>query len=396
MRYKAVVGSLVVVVLVAGAIYMRGRPASVAKVTGNPRQVAVGAAGLFWIEAPAPDQEGPVRLLHLAHGGKQPSVLLQAHDIRSVAVTDTSLYVLSETGPEEDSGLMSCVDLSTGSTRLSEAGLHRPQGLAVDGGNVYWTESRSARAEAMVHVPIMKPVNAIRVGPRPSEGKLVGLTEGSEPHFTGQLAGVRQGQLYWSEHLGWEFVGGATLIKRGGGAGKDPELLGRAVGQNVAALDGDRLYWTAYSQEMERPSAGRVVQRMDLGSSSVDTITDWLSGGGALVCCRGTAYYVGGGRLWRVPPRLDPPVPMARLTVGATPVAAVYRDNLYCAASRGGKMQLWRIPLSWRGYLSAVLRAGGAAAKVGPVAVGSPLGRQNPPDAPAPTSTPAGVGGGAR
>ena len=337
MRYKAAAIALAVVVLLAGAIYMRGRPTSLAEITGSPRQIAVGAGGAFWIETPAEGKDGPRRLLHLAHGGKQPSVLLQAYDIRSIALTDTSLYVLSETGPEEDSGVMSCVDLSSGAPRLTERGLRRPQGLAIDGDKVYWTESRSARAEAMVHVPIMKPVNAIRVGPRPSEGKLVGLTEGSEPHFTGQLVGVRQGQLYWSEHLGWEFVGGATLMKRGGSAGKDPELLGRAVGRNVAALDGDRLYWTAYSQEMDKPSSGRVVQRMDLGSSSVDTITDWLSGGGALVCCRGTAYYVGAGRLWRVPQQLDPPVPMVQLTAAGTPVAAVYRDNLYCAAAEAAR-----------------------------------------------------------
>jgi hypothetical protein len=369
MNSRAVLCALACLVVVAGAVFVRGRAAPVSSLSESPRQIVAGPHGLFWIEPPPSEPPGPARLQYLPPGAKKPTCLLQAHDVRSIAVGDGTLYVLAETGPQEDAGVMVAVDLSSGERRFSAAGLYRPQSLEVDGGTLYWTESRSARAEGIVHVPIIKPVNAIRAGAQPSEPTLIGLTEGSEPHFTGALLGAREGKLYWTERLGWEYVGGATLIKRGGGDGSDPELLARTNGHNVAALEGDALYFTAYSRELASPSAGRLVNRMDLSASHTEMLTDWLDTNGALLVARGTPLYVDASYLWRIPSRLDPPIPVKRLGAMSPPVVAAYRGNLYTSRRMDERVELVRVPLGLRGYLNAALPLGRLRAKVGQISL---------------------------
>ena len=369
MNSKAVLCALACVVLVAGAVFVRGRAAPVASLNESPRQIVAGAHGLFWIEAPQSEPPGPARLQYLPPGAKKPTCVLQAHDVRSIAVGGGTLYVLAETGPQEDAGVMVAVDLSSGEQRFSTAGLYRPQSLEVDGDTLYWTESRSARAEGIVHVPIIKPVNVIRAGAQPSQPTLIGLTEGSEPHFTGALLGVREGKLYWTERLGWEYVGGATLIKRGGVDGSDPELLARTNGHNVAALEGDALYFTAYSRELASPSAGRLVNRTDLRASQTEMLTDWLDSNGALLVADATPLYVDMSYLWRIPSRLDPPIPVKRIAATSPPVVATYRGNLYTARRRDEAVQLVRVPLGLRGYLNAALPLGRSRASIGQISL---------------------------
>ena len=359
MKHRAIILALVVVLLLAGAVFVRGRTRVLAHPESDIRDLTVTPLGVFWVSVPGEEPHDlPAQVWCLARGTRQPRPIVQAWDVRSIAIADGKLYVLLENGPEEDAGELRVIDLKT-SQSDSRQGLHAPQGLVIDGSQVFWTETRAARADAIVHIPIMRPVHAIRSADGvSSDASLVSLGEGSERHFTGELLAVHDGDLYWTERLGCDFSVGVTLLNRKSPSDRDVETVARVKGQNWALLDGDCAYWTAYSEELAVPSSGRVVRRQPLPDGEQATVTDWLGPRGALVADRLRIYFATGGHLYLIPRSLDPPTPVVRTSAYLPGAAAVYRDNLYSVELIEHARAIIRTPLSWRGYLWAALTFG--------------------------------------
>jgi len=355
MKAKPFTLALAVVVLVVGAIYARGRGRPLADIEGQTRDLTVTPQGVFWISAPAEPGDSPARIMYVGAGGGTPSVLLQAYDVRSLAVHSGSLYALAETGPEDAGGVLVIRDLKTGQRQVHK-GLHSPQGLYVDGSRLFWTESRASRAEAIAHVPIMCPLHALRVtDAAPAQGKLMSLMEGSDRHFAGQIVGLRDDKLYWTEPIGQAFSAGCTLVRRKAPSDMDPETMARTKGANVAALDGANLYWTAYSLELNRPSGGRVTYRRHVDTPDQELLTDWLPAMGALLTDRGGARFVGAGWLWEIPHRLAEPTPVRRFVARGPGTVALYRGSIYGVDLVQDTEKLVRRPLGLRGYILGAL-----------------------------------------
>lgn len=358
MKRRAVITALVLLVLGAGAIIACGRPRALVGVEGEVRSLAVTRAGVFWIAAPGESGGGPARVLHLPHGSREATELLRAHDVRSLFVLRSEVWALVETGAEEGSGELRRIR-PEGSEVIAD-GLHSPQGLWVMGGSaggdartVYWTESRSARAEGIAHVPVMRPLHVVRVADATElRPRLLGVVEGAEPHFLGRLLGVREGKLYWTEPTGWGFPGRRTLVMRGA-AGSEPEMIATVKGAHVAGLSGDVLHWTAHSEELAVPPTGRVVRRLDLRHGEPETLTDWMPARGELLVDGGRAYVSGERRVWAVPRTLDEAAPLFGFTGEDVRALSIHRKNLYGVEQWREAPWIVRRPLSWRGYLGA-------------------------------------------
>ena len=354
MKKRALIAALALLLLGTAAVFVRGRARVLADAQGKIRGLAVSAAGVFWIVVPEGPGAAPVRVRHLAHGSRDPVTLLEAYDVRSLFAGDHELYALVENGPDDDSGELVVRSLS-GGTERRRASLYSPHGLWADEGSLFWTETRSARVAAIPHVPALRPVSAIRVARGVgSQPELLALVESWEDHYDGQLLGVDDGQLYWTERVNPSYPSAALLVNRAAPGG-ERETPVYALGPNAAALGDDDLYWTARSEDLNVPSAARVTRRLDLRKEQASTITDWLSPGGALLVEWGRVYYVGGRRLWSVPRTLGRAVPLAKFGQWAPDAPAIYRHNVYCADTVEGAVRIVRRPVSWRGYLGAAL-----------------------------------------
>lgn len=366
-----------VVLLAAGATGWIGRARPLVDLRGDVRDLTATPAGVFWIEAPSPPYNGPTlapepgeaprprppttaRLFRLAPGARQPTTLREAPDIRSLSVTDDAVYCIEEVEPKSGAGRLVAIPLTGAGARAVREGLAYPQGLYAQGRTVYWTECRPARAEKIVHVPVMRPLNVIRSGNvSGGEARSLALAEGTRGHFEGSLLGLRQGKLYWAEQIGVDFSPGFMLVKREGE--REPELLGREKGVNAAALDGDLAWWTGCSEELAEPLDGRCARRMDLNTRQSDTVTDFLPTRGALIARGGRAWLSGLGLLWLIPSRPAFPTPVLKTMGGGPGQVAIFHGNLYAAEYWRGKHKLVRRPLSWLGYLRAALHSGRAA-----------------------------------
>ncbi len=355
---KRVLLLMALALLVVGAIFVRGRARPLAPVDGEIRDLVATSHGVFWISAPDEPGSSPATVWCVPTGAHRPVAVLRAYDVRSIFVTGATLYALAESGPELDSGELVVRELATGQEKR-HGGLHAPQGLWVDPSATYWTEARSERAPAIVHIPIIRPIHALRkTTSDPSQATLVALMEGSKAHFTGTFLGRREEKLYWTEQIGTEFSQGAAYVRREGPPSGDIETLSRERGPNFALLNGDDLFWTAYSHEMAIPSAGRIVYRLNLAHGGSAKITDWLSASGALTTDGDTVYFVGGDWVWALPSKLDEPTPVQHFAANRPGTVDTFNSNVYGRDTWDEEPHIVRRPLSWRGVLTAALQFG--------------------------------------
>jgi hypothetical protein len=314
--------------------------------------------------------------MSLPRGSHEPQLLLQAYDIRSLVVTDQGeVGVLWETGPEETAGGLTLCG-PDGHAVTQRQGLRSPQGLWVTADKVYWTETRPPRVALVPQVPIAASVHVILSAARgQGPASLVALAAGGTPHFAGQLLGVRDGKLYYTEPIQWGSLSASTCIRRGAGTGDTPDTLARAATRSLGALDGSRLYWTAPSEELNAPDSGRIVQRLDLATDdgAAVTITDWLPSMGFLSARGGRTWYVGGGHLWRVHGALAPPIPVNRTSTFEPGQAYLQGGNVYVYEVGKGGPAIMRRPLSVAGYLTTALPAFGQR-QMNPIQIGGGAG----------------------
>jgi hypothetical protein len=365
----AIIAVLGLAALVAVALFVRGRARPLAEVAGEVRDLTVTPQGCFWIDAPAQAGKGPARIYFIAHGSRGGAAkLLEFYDIRSLAVHGQTAYALVETGPEDGAGQL-VAQTGAGPAQTLLGGLHSPQGLIVTDSLICWTESRAAPVEGIAHVPILGALSAIRTVPasggKPgpdSQPRLLAMAESATPHYEGQVLGARDGNLYWTERLASRLPGAVTIFRRAPETGGEPQTLGQSRGAQIAALGEEHIYWTDASEELAVPSSGRVVRRLPLQGGEQEAITDWLPSAGALCTDADRPYYAGGGWLWAIPRTLDKPMPVLRCNASSPGSLSVYRDNVIDLGVKPGAKQLFRQPLSWRGYI------GGALAGVTPFA----------------------------
>lgn len=369
-RYMLIVALAVVLV---GAVCLRGRARPIAILDGQIREIVAGPRGVFWIETPISEGgavagQGPVRLIGVPHGGGRPVVIAQEYDLRSVFLDGDRLIAIGSTGPEIEAGQLVVIDLDSGQ-RTVHRGLHRPQGIWAQGERMCWAEAREARGPSVAHVPVLQHLQAIRVGNgNPETARLLGVAESSRPHFSGQILGFDGTHYYWAERIGEGLSEGATTLRRCPENGGEVETLGRAAGPNVGVLTPDSLVWTAYSEEMSTPGAGRCARMLSLSGGEVGTVTDWLPSSGTLVAVGRTVWYGGAGYLWRIPRVLDEPVPVARTGAVGPGQAAVYACNTYSQEQLEEKSVVMRRPISLWGRVRAALSLPGSLKAAGQVA----------------------------
>ena len=353
---------LALIAFAVGAFIMRGRAHTLAAVQGQVRELTPARAGLFWIEAPAQLGRAKAQLRFLPHGSRRtPEMLLEAYDIRSLAVQGETAYALIETEPGDATGQL-VAQPRKGAMEVLLSGLHSPQGLIVTDRAVCWSESRAAPAEGIAHVPIMGRLTAIRVLPLSGEKpapdatpRLLAMAESAEDHYSGQLLGARGGNFYWTERLAEQMPAAKTFLRRAPEAGGEPETVSLERGVHEAALGERYLYWTAQSDEMAAPSSGRTVRRRALGGGDIETLTDWLSPSGALVMDGDRAFYAGGGWLWSVPAALDKPRPIVRWGTAIPGTVSVYGGNVVGLTATESAKGITRQPISLRGYMTAAV-----------------------------------------
>jgi hypothetical protein len=161
--------------------------------------------------------------------------------------------------------------------------------------------------------------------------------------------------------MGGEFSEGFTVIRRGK-PNADPEALVRTRGPNSSVLVGDRLWWTTYSEEKDRPSSGRAARTMKVQGDEPRTVTDWLPTDARLISHGATVYCAGGGWLWKAPGRLSEPTPIVRSNAKESSTAAVLGGNVYAVDTGEEGSALVRVPLSASGVLRAAFAFGGLKA----------------------------------
>ena len=354
--------ALALIAVAVGAFFAHGRARTLAQVSGQVRELTPARAGLFWIEAPAELGKAKAQLRFLPHGARRaPVTLLDAYDIRSLAIRGETVYALIETEPGDATGQLVSQPLS-GATQVLLSGLHSPQGLVVTDTAVCWTESRAAPVEGVPQVPIMGRLTAIRVGaasggrPVPdSAPRLLAMAESADDHYTGRLLGTRAGSFYWTERLAERMPAAKTFFRRAPEQGGEPETLGLARGAHEAALSDSHLYWTDFSDEMASPPSGRTVRRRALAGGETETLTDWLPSSGALVTEGDHAFYVGGGWVWRVPETLNKPTPITPWGFASQGAVSVYGGNAVGLAAIPGAKVIARHPVTVRGYITAAI-----------------------------------------
>lgn len=362
LSWTAVIVILALAAGAAGALYVRGRACVVVQVRGEVRDLTVTDDALIWIEAPAEPGQGKARVLTAGYrGGTEPRSVVEAHDIRSLVVRGDSLYALTQTDPTDGTGQL-VRRTRDGKTEVLLGGLHRPQSLVVDDTALCWTEARAAPTPGIAHVPVLGVICAVRVLPavagKPAGGatpRLVALTESAKACFDGQLLGLRDGNLYWVERVAGLLPASVTSVRGAPLAGGDPRTLARARGPRTAALGPHHIYWTDASDEMASPDSGSTVRRVSFQAGPVETVTDWLSSTGALMTDGDRVFFAGGGWFWRVPQRLDRPLPLVRCNATTPGTVAVHGSTMVAVGTLQGTRPLERRPLSWRGYVHAAL-----------------------------------------
>ena len=161
-----------------------------------------------------------------------------------------------------------------------ERGLAQPGGLWVEGGKVYWIETRNAVPGGWSFVPSTGPTSRLRV--REGENPPRDLAEWpGAPAGPGDILGIAGDSIYVRVRrtLATEFL----KVPLAGGT---PALLGTEGGEQQGVLQNGKLWWTAQSEEAMPTSDERCVR----GENGA-TVTDWLPGRGHLMVLNGELRY---------------------------------------------------------------------------------------------------------
>jgi len=320
-------------------------PAAPAATESGPddmKLLCVAAGGVYEVRQP---EKGPATLTHAARVGREGKPIATAAAILSLAPDGKDiLYLTEDQGP--DSGQLWRARAGGAPQSLAQ-GLRSPQGLLATGDHLYWTETRPSPAPGLACVPVLQPLSLVYAANPDGQGrKLLAVSESAEAHFPGKFLGERQGQVYWLQHFGQQYSRPLTTIWRAPVQGGAAEQMVRTEGAQDAVLAARTLYWTAPSEEMSPPLAGRTVRAMGLNGKATRTLTDWMSPDCRLVLAGRGLYCCDHSHVWRIPARLGEARPVAKPNLDPARLAD-YRGAVYGMTTGEKGNRLARVPLTW-------------------------------------------------
>jgi hypothetical protein len=271
----------------------------------RPQRPFTGKAGRWvWLQ-----QFSKQSTLFFQEGAGAGVQIASGSDWVEVALDGDAAWVLQRQGGR---GALLRVPLRA-SSRPQEvrAGLADPGGLLAQEGRLYWLERRPGSSKAPAYIPAVGPMLQLMVREASGAVRALGVwpagTEAISGPGAGDLLGVQDGAL-------WARVRrlSSTELVRFPLSGGDPERVASEAGGQTGLVAGGEVYWTAPSAE--GVSAGLVSVRR-LHGSTPESVTDWLPGAGSLLAADGALYYAA-DRLYRLPARLAPSVPLREISSG--------------------------------------------------------------------------------
>jgi hypothetical protein len=317
-----------------------GRPRVAAEIRGELVVPPVSDGGaVAWIER----QNGADTLVVL----KPRRELLASSSLSGLAVSGNAAYT-ALVGAVGDSPQLVTVGLRSGA-RKELASLSGPATEIVAGGDwVCWLSTRPAALPAAPFVVAGGPVTAIWVLSR----------RGDHPRVVAQLSasggvdllGVVADKLYWAERQGQSMRLRGQGLSAGGS-----ETLVSEPGYRSAVLLGDRVAWTASSQEAALPDqycAVKVRPLSDDGNTTV--IADWLQPDAALLRSGAALYAQERDALWRLGARRGDQRVLYRTSYGARD-QTVSGGVEYLVERHGKTARLIKRGLTWAGKLRVLV-----------------------------------------
>lgn len=333
---------ILALLVVALAATRLPRSARTAVKADQVKLLCVSAGGVYWVDQ-APG--GGATLLHAARVGAAPRTLASAPSITSLAAAGKSLVYLTE-DKTPSSGQLWQAGPGSAPPRSLRQGLRAPRGLLATREHLYWVETRPAPVPGIACVPVLQPLSLIYRANLDGEAPaLLAVSESDEAHFPGRLMGERDGQLYWLQHSGQQYQHPITTVSRVPVQGGPAEQMARAEGLQEALVVGSTLYWTAPSEEISPPGAGRSVRCLPLAGGEARTLTDWLSPRGALGMIGGRVVYCDQTTVWRIPSRLGEAQPVAKFAQNPD-CLTIYNGAVYTPTTTPEGGRLMRRPLT--------------------------------------------------
>ena len=257
----------------------------------NPRSIATDGTNVYWANA---GTNGTLMKCAVGGCGGAPTMLATtAQSLGSaIALDGTSVYWANDGPPNGGAYGMSAVmsvPLGGGTLVTIASGRDQPYGIAVNGANVYWTDS--------VDGTVMKcPVGGCGGGSLAVECvNAVGHT--SCTFYLGDYSpwaiAVDATSVYWTSPIGDNVS--STVVKCALGGCSGPGPLGTPVvlasGQtdyDSVAVDSTTVYWGA-----QAPSGG--VMSVPLGGGTPNTLAPGYTGQNSIAADGTTVYWAGGG-----------------------------------------------------------------------------------------------------
>jgi len=338
-RIPLLLALLAILALAIVACACWGQPRVAAEIQGKLLAPPVGGSGaVAWLERRSDGD------LLMALGSRRE--LLHGSALGGLAISGRGAFttlVGAEGGPPR----LASVEFRSGVAK-DLATLSAPATQIVAGADwVCWLSTRPSALPAAPFVVAGGPVTAIwamsRRDNRPRVVTQLSASGGVD------LLGAVADRLYWAERYGQ-----STRLRRQGITAGEPETLVTEPGARSAVLLGDRLAWTAPSQETANPGQCCAVKVRPLAGGEATAIADWLAPDAVLLHSGGGLYAQERDALWRLGERRGDQRVLYRSSYGGRDPVAVGGVE-YLVERDGKKARLIKRGLTWNGKLRVLV-----------------------------------------
>jgi len=315
------------------------QPVAFVQASSSPLFPLLRGDSWYWIER-LPDRK--MRLVRAKRDAMgQPQALATADALPAYDAADGQVAWIAQEGRR----WMVYVSSADGENRrVLWSGPNEAHSVRLVGGRVYWTASGPAAAPNSGPFPPLAPT--LQIVSVPSDGGTPALVTTLLDTGRGRLLGFADGALYLAVYR--PITPYSTALYRVPLDGALPRRVAGESGESQALLTRDgALYWLALSRESVNMYGIACIRRLDRGGRP-ETLSDWLSAGGALFETDRGVFYVDGTHnpgLWPAGASGDLPRPRP-LPDGFSAVAASGAEVLLrrTDAPRNNIM-LYRIPM---------------------------------------------------
>jgi hypothetical protein len=198
--------------------------------------IAVDGTNVYWND----DVGSGGSLLSVPVGGGATTTLVSGTAFEDVKVDATNVYWAGNMGGAVNAGTIMKMPKSGGSPVTLVSGLRSPNGLAVDGTSVYWTDTSGSGTGTVRSVPV-------------AGGVAVTLASGLISPFGIAVDGS---SVYWNDQdLDFKSQGDVMKVPLHGGTSVTL-ASNQSIDRGAIAVDSQNVYWVARAAVMKAPIGG--------------------------------------------------------------------------------------------------------------------------------------------